>query len=108
MATTGYPHIDTSGHTPRIAGTGFKVVLLVADHLVYRWDAEQLHRQYPELTLGQIHSALAYYYDHQAELDQELEARSRQADEFRDQLAGTELQTRLRILSSRQHDTPPS
>jgi uncharacterized protein (DUF433 family) len=27
----------------------------------------------PNLSLGQIHSALAYYYDHQEELDAEIE-----------------------------------
>ncbi|MBZ0318428.1 MAG: DUF433 domain-containing protein [Anaerolineae bacterium] len=27
-----------------------------------------------ELSLAQVHAALAYYYDHQAEIDQELEA----------------------------------
>ena len=32
----------------------------------YGWDAGEAHAQHPSLTLAQIHSALAYYYDHQA------------------------------------------
>ena len=31
--------------------------------------------QHPYLTLGQIYSALAYYADHQAELEKDIEAR---------------------------------
>ncbi len=100
MSTINYPHIDTTGPTPRIAGTGFKVVLLVSDHLAYRWDAEQLHQQYPQLTLGQIHGALAYYYDHQAELDREIDARSRSTDELRATLEDPALQERLRGLKA--------
>lgn len=108
MSTINYPHIDTTGPTPRIAGTGFKVVLLVSDHLAYRWDAEQLHRQYPQLTLGQIHGALAYYYDHQAEVDRELEERLQQADELRAQLEDPSLQERLRALKASSGETPAS
>jgi len=33
---------------------------------------EEIHFQYPHLSLAQIHSALAYYYDHQAEFDTEI------------------------------------
>jgi len=100
MSTVNYPHIDASGSTPRIAGTGFKVALLVSDHVAYRWDAEQLHRQYPQLTRGQIHGALVYYYDHQAELDREIDARSRSADELRATLEDPALQDRLRALKA--------
>ena len=32
------------------------------------------------VTLGQIHSALAYYYDHKAEMDAEIEEDVREAD----------------------------
>jgi|RifCSP16_2_1023846.scaffolds.fasta_scaffold54146_2 uncharacterized protein (DUF433 family) len=35
---------------------------------------------YPDLSLAQVHSALAYYYDHQDEIDAEL-ARDEGADE---------------------------
>ena len=31
-----------------------------------------MHFQNPYLTLGQIHSALAYYYDHKAAIDEHL------------------------------------
>lgn len=44
-----------------IAGTTMKVVELVVEQQAYGWSPEELHFQHPHLTLGQIHSALAYY-----------------------------------------------
>jgi uncharacterized protein (DUF433 family) len=60
---------------PMIAGTTMKVIELVLDHLAYGWSPEELHFQHPYLTMGQIHSALAYYWDHKTELDQDIERR---------------------------------
>jgi len=60
---------------PMIAGTTMKVIELVLDHLAYGWSPEELHFQHPSLTMGQIYSALAYYWDHKAELDQDIERR---------------------------------
>jgi len=42
-----------------LTGTRTKVVELVLDHLAHHWDAEQIQREHPHLSLGQIHSALA-------------------------------------------------
>ncbi len=60
--------LDASG-TPLIAGTTMKVVELVLNHQEYGWSPEELHFQHPYLSLGQIYSALAYYWDHKDELD---------------------------------------
>ncbi len=70
---TRYRHIvlDDVG-VPRIAGTTMKVVELVTAQQAYGWSPEELAFQFPHLTLGQIHSALAYYWDHQRELDREI------------------------------------
>ena len=45
------------------------------------WSPEELAFQHPYLTLGQIHSALAYYWDHQEELDHDIERRLRFVDQ---------------------------
>jgi len=34
------------------------------------------------LTLGEIHAALAYYYDHKEEIDRDIEATDRRAEEL--------------------------
>ena len=62
MATVDYPHISfDSASVPVLTGTRIKVVEIALDHLAHGSDAEEIHRQFPFLTLGQIHSALAYY-----------------------------------------------
>ncbi|MCC7368024.1 MAG: hypothetical protein IT306_06355 [Chloroflexi bacterium] len=67
---TAYQHIvlDDS-RVPLIAGTTMKVVELVVAQQMYGWSAEELVFQSPTLTLGQVHSALAYSWDHQQKLD---------------------------------------
>ncbi len=63
---TRYEHIVLNeSKIPFIAGTNMKVIELVLDRSAYGWSAEELQFQHPYLTLGQIHSALAYYWDHQ-------------------------------------------
>lgn len=76
---TGYEHIiiDERG-IARITGTRWKVSLLVAARQAYGWSPEELHFQHPDLTLGQIYSALAYSADHtdaiEAEISRDLAA----------------------------------
>ncbi len=76
LAETRYEHIILDEKDiPIIAGTTMKVVELVLDSKAYGWSPEELHFQHPYLSLGQIHSALAYYWDHQEELDRDIERR---------------------------------
>lgn len=68
-----YEHIVLNKNgIPIIAGTTMKVVELVTAHIAYGWSAEELHFQFPVLILGQIHPALAYYWDHQRDLDDDI------------------------------------
>ena len=73
MIETPYEHIVLSDdQIPMIATTKIKVVEVVLDHLAYGWSPEEIHFQHPQMTMGQIHSAFAYYWDHKVELDQEI------------------------------------
>ena len=92
-----YPHIDLdkSGN-PRIEGTTMKVVELVVAHQAYGWSPEELHFQFPHLSLGQIHSALAYYWDHQEALDQDIAQRLARTDTIRRAQGPSPLAARLR------------
>jgi uncharacterized protein (DUF433 family) len=58
---TPYEHIvlNASG-VPIISGTTMKVIELVVEQQAYGWNIEELYFQHPYLSLGQIHSALAY------------------------------------------------
>ena len=99
MSAVAYPHlsIGNDGHL-RIDGTGIKVVMLATSHLAYGWDAEELQRQYPQLSLGQVHSALAYYYDHEQEMSTLIAQRHRQGEEIIKELGEPALRAKLRAM----------
>jgi len=82
--TTTYEHVllDSKG-VPMIVGTTMKVIELVMAQMAHGWSPEELLFQHPYLTLGQIHSALAYYWDHKDELDEDIESRRQYAEEER-------------------------
>src|SRR5882672_8916271 len=74
MTTYEHVQLDAKG-VPIIVGTNMKVVELLMAQLAHGWSPEEIHFQHPYLSLGQIHSALAYYWDHKAELDEDIEHR---------------------------------
>jgi uncharacterized protein (DUF433 family) len=81
MSTVAHSHVEISpdGHA-RIRGTGFKVRILAEEYLDGATPA-QLLEWHPQLSLAQIHSALAYYYDHQQAFDNEIAELRRFAEE---------------------------
>lgn len=94
---TRYEHIELDEkNIPLIGGTTIKVIELILDHKAYGWSPEELHFQHPQLSLGQIHSALAYYWDHQEELDQDIERRLQFVEQMQHAQKPTPLETRLR------------
>lgn len=82
-ALTPYEHIILDDHDiPFISGTTMKVIELVVEQHAYGWSPEELHFQHPHLKLGQIHSALAYYWDHKEALDRDIERRLQDIDQL--------------------------
>ena len=68
-----YPHITMNPRgVPCIDETRHWVIDIVADHVAHGYSAAQIVEQYPDLTLAQVHAALTYYYDHQADLEAAL------------------------------------
>ena len=70
IATT-HIEIDERG-VAWITDANTKVIEVVLDRVAYGWSPEEIHFQHPTLSMAQIHAALTYYYDHQAELDAEI------------------------------------
>jgi len=71
MAVVAIEHIvHKPGDRPRIAGSGIKVRLIV-EWVQAGASLEDIAAQH-DLTLGQIHAALSYYYDHKEEMDREI------------------------------------
>lgn len=97
LPTMTYEHVqlDADG-VPFVAGTSMKVVELVMAHMAHGWSPEELHFQHPYLTLGQIYSALAYYWDHKTELDADIERRWQWAEQARQQAGPSLLAAKLR------------
>ena len=94
---TTYEHVQLDAKdVPIIAGTNMKVVELVMAQLAHGWSPEELHFQHPYLSLGQIHSALAYYWDHKADLDADIERRRQYAEEERRKAGASPLANKLR------------
>src|SRR5207237_219420 len=91
--------IDEKG-IPWICGANTKVVEVVLDKIAHGWSPEEMHRQHPHLSMAQIHAALAYYYEHQNEVDADIERRDRMVEELMAQQKNTlkraELEARLR------------
>ena len=56
-----------------IEGTRTKVKELVIEKLAFGWSPEELHRQHPHLPLAKIYAALSYYFEHQPEIDADME-----------------------------------
>lgn len=94
---TLYKHVVLNDvGVPIVEGTTTKVIEIVLDVKAYGWSPEEIHFQHPYLSLGQIHSALAYYWDHQEKLDTDIERRLLQAEEIRGQLQPVPLLAKLR------------
>jgi hypothetical protein len=60
------------------------------------YDILQAVRLFPHLTLGEIHSALAYYGDHKEELDEDIERRLESGDKLRATMGESPLVARLK------------
>ena len=99
MAAVSYPHIDfTSEGVAVIAGTQTKVIEVVLDRIAHHWDADEIHRQHPHLSLAQIYGALTYYHDHQPEMDREIEAQLRQVESIKASCGESSIRIKLKAM----------
>jgi uncharacterized protein (DUF433 family) len=89
--------IDSAG-VAWIAGTRTKVIEVVLDKMAYGWSAEEIHFQHRHLSMAQIHGALTYYYEHQADLDAEIHRRLGEAEGLAARVSDPAFRQRLREL----------
>lgn len=73
---TGPAHLE---RLPRI-----RVAQIAMDYLYQGWSADEICYQYPHLLPSEVHSALAYYFDHQPEIENEIQEEIRLINEWRD------------------------
>lgn len=102
IAERRYEHIlIDEDRVPRIVGTTTKVIEVVLDQQAYGWSPEEIQYQHPHLTLGQIHAALAYYWDHRIELDQDIQQRLDRVTQIQQTLPESPFVARLRAQRNR-------
>ncbi|MBL8153690.1 MAG: DUF433 domain-containing protein [Anaerolineae bacterium] len=61
---------------PIIAGTTLRVQDVAAHHHYRHYTPEELSEQL-QISLAQVHAALAYYYEHKADIDAQIEEEDR-------------------------------
>ena len=91
--------VDERG-VARIDETTVKVIDIALDHLAYGWSADAIHEQFPNLSLAQIHAALAYFYDHQAQFEAEIAKLEDEVSRWKEAIGDSSLQRRLRQLKA--------
>ena len=62
---------EVRGGRPCIGGTGLRVIDVVMASLFHDRSPGELASDY-DLSLAEVHAALAYYYQHKADLDQDI------------------------------------
>ena len=99
MSTVSYGHIEIADDgTATIAGTKTKVIEVALDRLAYHWDADEIKRQHPHLTLGQIHAALAWYYDHQEDMDRDISTQLSEVRQAKASLGKSAVRSKLKAM----------
>ena len=99
-----HEHIGTrSDGAVIIVPSGFKVRML-AERYLSGSSVENLREDYPFLTFGQIHAALAYYWDHKEIVDAQIAAGEAMArayvSEHPQELLRSELLRRLEMKNN--------
>jgi uncharacterized protein (DUF433 family) len=65
-------HIEATpgvcGGKPRIAGHRIRIQDVAVWHEQLGMSPDEIVARFPQLTLADVHAALAYYFDHQAEI----------------------------------------
>ena len=92
------PHIEKPGAEParlqRIPRV--RVAQIVMDYLAHGWSPDEMCRQHPYLRPAEVHAAMACYFDHQGEIDREIQAEWRQAQLDRSQSTPSPFFVRLK------------
>jgi uncharacterized protein (DUF433 family) len=81
-----------------IDDTNVKVIEVVLDRLAYAMTPEEIHAEFPRLSMAQIHAAFSWYYDHQAEYDEEIARQVREAEQLHAANLDSPVREKLRAL----------
>lgn len=68
-----------------VAGTRVRVMDIVIWHEHLGWSADEIVSQIPAVTLSGVYAALAYYFDHREEIEEDIRLNDEIAEKFRAQ-----------------------
>lgn len=98
---TSYEHVVLDeDRIPVLAGANTKVAELILEVMAHGSSPAELQHQFPHLSLGEIHSALAYYWDHADEIDADIERRHERVAALRREIGPSPLAEKLRRRNS--------
>ena len=86
---------DICGGKACIAGHRVRVLDIVVWHEHQGMTPDEIVSHIPSITLGDVHCALAYYFDHMDDIQQEMQAEREFAENFRREHASL-LEAKLR------------
>lgn len=97
-APTTHIRLDDRG-VAWIDQTNVKVIEVVLDKLAHGLSAEEIYLEhYKHLSLAQIHAAFSYYYDHQDEIDAEIDRQLQNVEELQNQAGKSPFVQRMKAL----------
>ncbi|MBW4685301.1 MAG: hypothetical protein KME40_09425 [Komarekiella atlantica HA4396-MV6] len=62
-----------------------KITEIIEAQMAYGWSPEEIHFRHPYLSMSQIHSFLAYYWDSKVEVNADIERSFEYAERMRKQ-----------------------
>ena len=102
-------HIEVTpgvcGGKPRIAGTRIRVQDIYVWHELQGQSADEIVSNFPHISLGDVHAALTYYFDHQVEIQQQMKADDIFVDDLR-QKYPSKLQEKLKARNAPDSSIP--
>jgi uncharacterized protein (DUF433 family) len=92
------PHIEkVEGQPARLDRIPrIRVAQLVMDYLEHGWSVDEMCHQHPYLSPAEAHAAMAYYFDHEEEVDREIGAEIEQVERERAETVRSPVYHRLR------------
>jgi uncharacterized protein (DUF433 family) len=96
-----YPHIEKlEGEPARLERIPrIRVAQIVMDYLEYGWSVDEMCHQHPYLNLAEAHAAMAYYFDHQVDIDREIDEEIEQVERDQSHSRRSAIYHRLRAQS---------
>jgi len=88
------------GGRPCIAGTRIKVIDIYVLHELEGKTPDQIVDDYPQLSLGDVHAALSYYFHHRLEIEQDYQAEDKVLAEMKAKLGSGPLEERNRLVKA--------